>query len=141
VAPLPSAALVAALLAGAALVVPACSSSPQGASPSDAGVDAEDAAPFVCPTNDVPKTCPSPAPSWSADVQPILAARCWSCHADGGVAVQDMDLGSYASVYGGRTTVLSQVYGCRMPPSGEPQLTPAERATVLGWFACGAPND
>jgi len=37
--------------------------------------------------------------------------------------------------------VLTQVYSCRMPQPGAAPLTEAERAALLGWLVCGAPND
>jgi hypothetical protein len=74
-------------------------------------------------------------------VQSIIASRCGSCHYDGGQQAADMNLGSYDAVFQERSTVLSQIYNCRMPPAGEPKPTVAEREAMLGWFVCGAPNN
>jgi uncharacterized membrane protein len=138
-----AASLAGLLTAASALSLLACSSDASSASPTS-GVDAAtDNGPFVCPSNDMPKTCPSPAPSWAKDVEPIFAGHCWTCHAGSGITTSGsgLDLGSYQSIYEARTTALSQVYSCRMPPSGQPQLAPADRQTLLSWFVCGAPND
>jgi hypothetical protein len=58
----------------------------------------------------------------------------------GGVAA-DRLLDTWAQVYPQRTSVLTQVYACWMPPgpAGE-ALTSAERALLLGWLVCGAPD-
>src|SRR5262245_58419460 len=58
-----------ALLAWVALA--GCSSPPEQTT-IDAGGD--------CP-NDLPSTCPTPVPSYAADIAPILAAKCEGCHA------------------------------------------------------------
>lgn len=107
---------------------------PFACSPSSSAEDAG----ASCP-DDLPSACPSPAPTWST-VEPIVASRCWSCHADGGVAVGVRDLSSYALVARSRSTVLSQVYACKMPQPGAPPLTPDERKTMLAWLVCGAPG-
>jgi uncharacterized membrane protein len=92
-----------------------------------------------CP-NDLPDTCPSPEPGYSADVASIVAERCATCHSPGGQA-QSTLLTDYAEVYAKRTTVLTRVYACKMPPAGAPPLTSDERAALLGWLVCGAKND
>jgi hypothetical protein len=37
--------------------------------------------------------------------------------------------------------VLTQVYTCRMPPLGAPQLDDAELTALYGWLVCGAPQN
>ena len=92
-----------------------------------------------CP-NDLPGACPSPAPSYQSDVAPVIMQKCVSCHSPGGQS-SDRPLQTYAEVFALRTSVLTQVYGCLMPPVGSPQLTPSERAAILGWLVCGAPQN
>lgn len=92
-----------------------------------------------CP-NDLPASCPVPAPTWATDVAPVIEARCATCHATGGIAA-DKPLTSHAEVFARKGAVLNQVHACKMPQAGSPQLTAAERAAVLGWLVCGAPND
>jgi hypothetical protein len=92
-----------------------------------------------CP-NDLPASCPVPAPGWAKDVAPVIASRCATCHAKGGLAA-DKPLTGYAEVFSRRGSVLTQVHACKMPQAGAPQLTPVERAAVQGWLVCGAPND
>jgi hypothetical protein len=83
-------------------------------------------------------SCASPHPVYS-DVQPIFIGHCVKCHAPNGVeAVRPLD--SYAAVMA-QTGVLDQVYGCRMPPLGEPALSSTERATLLSWLVCGSPQN
>ncbi len=92
-----------------------------------------------CP-NDLPAACPAQVPSYAADIAPLLQRRCLVCHAPGGPAAS-RPLTSYAAVYTLRTTVLSQVYGCVMPPPGATPLTGAERASLLAWLVCKAPDN
>jgi uncharacterized membrane protein len=92
-----------------------------------------------CP-NDVPATCPSPAPSFSGEVQGIIQSRCVSCHAPGGQE-QSRPLQTYQQIYSQRIGVLSQVASCRMPLAGAAPLTPEERQALLGWLVCSAPNN
>lgn len=106
-----------------ALLVCGCSGSDGGACPSD-----------------LPAACPTPVPSYQADIAPLIAVRCGPCHAAGGQAV-DRPLMSYAAVYGSRSLVLNQVYGCVMPPAGAAGLQASERAALLGWLVCHAPNN
>jgi uncharacterized membrane protein len=117
------------LAAGTVLAVPACSSG--------AG---EGAGAGACP-RDLPEACPEPPPSFGADVQAIVARRCGACHAGGGVAAASHDLSTYAAIYRQRGAVLNQIYACRMPLAEAPQPTPDERAKLLAWLVCGAPDN
>lgn len=92
-----------------------------------------------CP-NDLPSSCPSPAPSYGQDVAPIVQARCLGCHAPGGQSA-NIPLDSYDALHARRSQVLDQVYACRMPPAGQPQLSSDERQKLLGWLVCGAPSN
>lgn len=92
-----------------------------------------------CP-NDLPAACPSPTPSYSQQVAPIISAHCLKCHAPGGQeASKDFTTWSGVSFY--RQPILTQFYSCRMPPEGEPRPTDQERALLLGWLVCGSPNN
>ena len=93
----------------------------------------------TCP-QDLPATCPSPPPSYKNDVADILDARCNRCHGSGGSAAEK-PLTDYASVYRLRSGVLNQTYSCNMPPKDEKQLTTEQRAALLQWLVCGAPNN
>jgi hypothetical protein len=72
-------------------------------------------------------------------VAPILAAKCVVCHEPGGQSLHYLQ--TYAEVSGLHGTVLNMVSSCRMPPSGATPLTASERADLLGWLVCGAPDD
>lgn len=91
-----------------------------------------------CP-NDLPTSCPSGAPGYAATIAPLLEARCVSCHGPGGVS-SEKPLGTWAEVSARRSSVLDQVYACRMPQPPA-VLPPAERAELLAWLVCGAPDD
>ena len=95
----------------------------------------------VCP-HDLPSACPSPAPSWSADVGGIVASVCGQCHTDGGVEQSSFDFSTYQDVYMERGSMLDQVYACAMPPSDAGvTLSLEEREALLGWLVCNAPNN
>jgi hypothetical protein len=91
-----------------------------------------------CP-NDLPAACTT-APSYATEIAPIFASHCTKCHAKGGVE-ESKPLDGYAEVFSRRTTVLTQVYACKMPPEGEPALSESERAKLLLWLVCKAPNN
>jgi hypothetical protein len=113
---------------GAIVLAPACSS--ETTSPADA---------FSCPS-DLPGACPATPPSYVRDVAPMLSRRCLKCHDPSGTA-GTIPLDTYVHVFQSRITVLTRVYGCQMPPAGEPVLTASERQTLLGWLVCEAPNN
>jgi hypothetical protein len=91
-----------------------------------------------CPKEGV--DCPTTAPSYISEVAPLLALRCNGCHAPDGEAA-DRPLTSRAQIRGIATTVVSNVYACKMPPPPLPQLTDAERTILVGWIACGEPDN
>ena len=95
---------------------------------------------MTCPN--VEYQCPSPAPSFSAQVQPIIDRNCNACHIKGGVA-DDRPLTTYAEVFKLHMSSLTAVYSCVMPPAADvvDQLSPSERETLLQWLGCGAPNN
>jgi hypothetical protein len=94
-----------------------------------------------------PSTCPTPTPSWTNDVEPLVVKYCWQCHGTGGSAQGNADLSSYAGVKKKAPTVLQQVSSCLMPNCGAsppPMAYPtiAERNTIIAWAGvCGAPDN
>ncbi|HLK37043.1 MAG TPA: hypothetical protein VKU41_09865 [Polyangiaceae bacterium] len=92
-----------------------------------------------CP-QDFPSGCPSPPPSWKAEVQPIINDRCVPCHSPTGVE-SVLNYTSYQGVFVRYPEMRDQLYQCVMPPSTAAQPTEAERETLLTWFVCGAPNN
>jgi hypothetical protein len=92
-------------------------------------------------------TCPSTPPSYKTDIGPLIVRDCEPCHAPGGVS-QDRDLTSYDNVYKLRTTVLTQIYGCLMPPldagiadAPSGPLDAGDRQLLLQWLECHAPEN
>jgi hypothetical protein len=91
-----------------------------------------------CP-NDLPGACPSTPPSYARDISQVISTSCFPCHAPGGVeAVKPLT--NYQQVFDQRGSVLDQVYHCRMPLSGS-QLTATQRADLLAWLVCNAPDN
>jgi hypothetical protein len=109
-----------------------------GADPVTDGGEAE-GAPAMC-TVMLPASCPDPAPSFAADVAPIIANHCRKCHRPGGVE-QNQPLTTYQQIFSRRGTVLNQIYRCKMPPAGEPPVPDTEVAVLLDWLICGAPDN
>jgi hypothetical protein len=52
-----------------------------------------------------------------------------------------MPFTSYQAVFNSRGLILDQVYHCVMPPAGNPAPDAQERALLLRWLVCGAPNN
>lgn len=123
-----AAALLAVLSAGAVAtaLVPGCG-------------DGGGTTPGSCP-NDLPPACPSPAPTFAADAEPVIAAKCRTCHAPNGVEANRPFL-NYNQIFAQRSGMLNQVHACLMPPGDAPQLTAAERLALQGWLVCGALNN
>ena len=92
-----------------------------------------------CP-NDLPG-CPGMPPSYSSQVVGVISRRCSPCHESGGAAGPSWNFSSYAGAYARRAEILNQVYACTMPPHGNTPLTSLERATLLAWLVCRAPNN
>jgi uncharacterized membrane protein len=101
------------------------------------------AKPAACP-DDLPRSCPSPAPTFSADVSPLIQKHCAGCHSADGEEPKPL-LINYDSITGSMDAtarmVETQLVSCAMPPSDQPPLTAEERQTILGWIICGAKND
>jgi uncharacterized membrane protein len=132
-----AAALRRAALAGVVVLVAlaAACSSESTPPPADAGID-----PGSCPS-DLPSACPSPPPSFKSDVEAIFVRRCDPCHAGNGVEANTYNFSTYASIYAQRSAILNQFYACRMPPADAAQPTAEERALLLGWLVCKAPDN
>ena len=92
-----------------------------------------------CP-RDLPASCPTPAPSYQAQVKGLIGTYCGDCHSPTGQA-SDRLLDTYDHVFQRRSTVLSFTYSCAMPPAEFPQPTEVERVAILGWLVCGALDD
>ena len=87
-----------------------------------------------------PETCPSPKPSYSKQVAPILDAKCNNCHV-GGID-KPWSLADYQSVDDWRISILQDILSCTMPPlDGGVALTTEERDVIAGWIACKAPDN
>jgi uncharacterized membrane protein len=85
--------------------------------------------------------CPSPPPSYRADVVPVLRERCFACHAGNGEEVDDHDFSTFEKVHAQRGDIEGKVRARAMPPAGRQQLTEPERRTLLSWLDCRAPEN
>jgi hypothetical protein len=132
-----------AVVTGLALtgMLTACSSALAPPDPTgDGGAsDASDGSVVTCMrTSDPP--CAMPVPSYANAIAPILHAACIRCHAPGtGMALTSLN--TYADVDSVTGSILATVLSCDMPPSDQPQLSDADRAALLDWISCGAPDN
>ena len=95
----------------------------------------------ACP-NDLPDraACDDGVPSYRDEVASILDQRCNACHYADNPQTSAVWT-DYDAVYARRRTIQSRIYSCVMPPEEAPQLTPGERAVLLEWLVCGAPEE
>lgn len=107
----------------------------EASAPVDGGAEAT----TTCP-NDLPKACPSPPPSYAGAIAPLVELRCAPCHS-GASPIGTYDFTTYDGLASRRSLVLNQVYGCRMPPADAAAPTADERAALLAWLVCRAPNN
>jgi hypothetical protein len=112
-----------------ALSLAACSSG--GPASADAG------SPSGCVRSD--PSCAAPAPSYATTVHPIVEATCVNCHHPGSNLAQT-SLATYEDVQLEFGAALGQVSSCLMPPAGY-TLSTEDRAELLSWLACGAPDN
>jgi len=88
-----------------------------------------------------PATCPSPAPSYAAEVEPIIRAKCVTCHAPGGLSASKPYTTLAQIKLEPLTTMISFVQSCAMPQAPAPALTADEGAALLGWLVCREPDN
>ena len=102
-------------------------------------------APTACPLT--PERAPAEA-TYTADIAPILAENCVTCHRQGGIGPWAMT--DYNMVRGFAPMIREVIRTRRMPPwhadpqhgefSNDRSLTPAETRTVVQWVEAGAPR-
>ncbi len=86
--------------------------------------------------------------TYNADVQPLLAAHCESCHESGGIA---FPLQTYAQAFANRAAIATDVQSLRMPPwlpddtcnsyKADPSLSAQEIAVLAAWAAYPSEGD
>jgi hypothetical protein len=83
--------------------------------------------------------CPAVPPSFANDVLPLLQRDCnQTCHAPG---MGQWPLVDYTDVYDWSALISLDIDECAMPPADAGALTSSDRTTLLGWLACGSPNN
>ena len=82
--------------------------------------------------------CGDSPPVYEADVRPILATRCFKCHAGDGVAADEHDFSHVETLRAQRAALVGEISSCAMPPSSEPPLQAREASVLLAWASCGA---
>ena len=95
--------------------------------------------PPACPV-DIPSTCPAIAPSFAADVLPLVNRYCGPCHAPNGESAS-RPLQTYAQISGRAGSIEIDLSSCLMPPSSHAQPTSGERTAILNWIVCGAQDN
>ncbi len=94
-----------------------------------------------CP-DDLPTSCPVTVPSFQSQVSSIVQTVCATpCHSPGQLAAS-RPLSDYQSIFNLKDAILNNVSVCNMPPPiAMTQLGEADRATLMSWIVCGAPNN
>jgi uncharacterized membrane protein len=93
--------------------------------------------PFVCNVT-APTECPDPMPRY-ADVEPIIARRCVTCHSD--TSTGPWPLTTYQDVVDWWDVIRGEVLRCSMPPPDSGQsLTSGESQLILEWIRCNSPR-
>jgi Protein of unknown function (DUF1592)/Protein of unknown function (DUF1588)/Protein of unknown function (DUF1585)/Protein of unknown function (DUF1587)/Protein of unknown function (DUF1595) len=91
-------------------------------------------------------TAPRRAPTFEADVEPVLDRYCLDCHGSaskrGGIALEGPSIREDFATWG---RVADALRSRSMPPSGRPGPGPAEVAAIAGWidaevFRCSVPD-
>jgi uncharacterized membrane protein len=85
-----------------------------------------------------PPKCEGSAPTYAADVRPVLERRCFVCHAGNGAAAEEHDFSREETLRAQRSALADDVAARSMPPPSRPQLTDAEANTLLRWARCAA---
>ena len=85
--------------------------------------------------------------TWNREISQIFAARCISCHKDGGTA---FSLATYKEAYAWKTAIREEIFERRMPPWGavkgfgdfrnDQALTPEQLEIISSWSQGGAPE-
>jgi hypothetical protein len=95
----------------------------------------------------MPPAASASAPGMPCDVAAVVRSRCVGCHGSPPLHGAPMSLTTadhFQQAAMNRQKVWSvarmRIEAGTMPPSSAPQLTPAEKATLLGWLAEGAPG-
>jgi hypothetical protein len=101
----------------------------------------------VGPLSGTDDALPPMTPTWTHDVQPLVAARCQGCHVEGGIA--PFALTTYDDAMNHRGGIVAAVSSGQMPPwmpseaclpvAHSRRLTPGEVGTFLAWSQAGGP--
>lgn len=86
--------------------------------------------------------CDTVSVSYSADIQPILAANCYECHSDGSnVAGFTFDAHAELKNYADGGSLVARINDASnpMPPSG--LLSSCDREKIEAWVKAGAANN
>jgi hypothetical protein len=85
-----------------------------------------------------PTACTDPSLRW-AGVEPIFEQSCAPCHS--GAPGAPWPLANWVDVAAWADSISQDLTDCTMPPlDGGVPMTSGERAEILGWLACGAPE-
>lgn len=108
--------------------------------------------PLIAACDDEKPDASAAAPTWAADVAPLVTGRCGSCHTAGGVA---FSLDSYAEAAPYAEAMASAIASGAMPPwdaastdecqprfgfKDDPTLSADEKALFRAWADAGAPE-
>jgi len=94
----------------------------------------------TCISGAVATACPTPAPTFSGDVLPLMNARCGNCHShDNDAGLWPLD--DWQTISDWQSTILDVLRSCNQPPPTVQPLMRSEREAIEGWIMCGAQNN
>jgi uncharacterized membrane protein len=84
--------------------------------------------------------CNGATPSYATEIAPLVETHCLDCHFAGNHN-SSVVLETQSELNRQRGLVETQVYRCQMPPSDGVALSTGDRARLLEWLVCGAPDN
>jgi uncharacterized membrane protein len=89
--------------------------------------------------------CDTTNMTYSADIEPIIKANCYSCHADGnsegGISLDSYEKLKQPAGNGILTGVITHANGFPSMPEGGPQLSECDINKIKAWIANGILNN
>ncbi len=91
-------------------------------------------------------TCETENMKFSANIQPILVANCYSCHSNANMSISGISLEGYSNVKarvddGRLVGAITHAAGFTPMPQGGPKLSDCNINKIKSWVASGAPNN
>lgn len=97
----------------------------------------------VAPTPITPATCDTAGMTYTANIQSIMQAYCYSCHQGAATGANGITLDNYADLKGEGTELINRITSndpSVMMPRNGPKLSDCDIAKISAWMNSGAPE-